>query len=50
MSFNERSFLDFKWFAPNLLKIQTKIDGLRPFNLRKIQIKYLDHLKNDFSK
>lgn len=48
MSFNERSFLDFKWFAPNLLKIQTKIDGLRPFNLRKIQIKYLDHLKNDF--
>lgn len=40
--------LNFKWYAPRVLKIQTKSNGMQPFKLRKIQLKYLDHLKNDF--
>ena len=40
--------LNFKWFAENILMIQTKIDGLQPFRLRKIQHKYIDHLNKDF--
>lgn len=45
---DERVLLDFEWYAANVLKIQTKIDGIRPFKLRKIQKKYLQHLKEDF--
>lgn len=40
--------LDFKWFAENVLQIQTKTDGLKPFKLRKIQLKYIDHLNTEF--
>lgn len=40
--------LDFKWYSGNALKIQTKIDGMQPFRLRDYQLKYIDHIKNDF--
>lgn len=42
------NFLDFKWYAENVLMIQTKLDGLQPFKLRKIQQRYVDHLNEDF--
>jgi len=48
MSFNTANLLDFKWYAPRALKISTKIDGVRPFNLRKVQRKFIQHLKDDF--
>jgi hypothetical protein len=40
--------LNFEFYAEKILKIQTKIHGLQPFRLRKYQLQYLDHLKNDF--
>lgn len=40
--------LSFNWYAPHILKIQTKISGLQPFKLRKYQVKYIKHLKEDF--
>lgn len=39
---------DFEWYAPRFLKIKTKIHGLQPFKLRKYQLKFLQHLKDDF--
>lgn len=42
------NLLDFEWYAPHALKIQTKDSGIRPFKLRKIQRRYLQHLKDDF--
>lgn len=39
---------DFKFYAEHVLKIQTKVDGLQPFKLRKVQAKYIDHLKENF--
>ena len=39
---------DFKWYSRNVLKIQTKINGLMPFKLRRVQEKYVDHLKEAF--
>lgn len=39
---------DFKFYAPNILKIQTKVSGLQPFKLRKVQLKYIDHLRSSF--
>ncbi len=39
---------NFHHYAPSALKIQSKSSGLVPFNLRKIQLRYLEHLKNDF--
>lgn len=39
---------DFKFYAQHILKIQTKVDGLRPFKLRKVQAKYIDHLREQF--
>jgi hypothetical protein len=44
----EAVLLDFKWYAAHVLKIQTKINGLRMFQLRKIQRRYIQHLKEDF--
>lgn len=40
--------LSFKWFAENIFKIQTKVNGLQPFKLRRIQHKYIDHLNTEF--
>jgi hypothetical protein len=42
------NILDFTWYAPRVLKIQTKTQGLRPFRLRSYQLKYIKHLENDF--
>lgn len=42
------SLLDFRWYSEKVLKIQTKVNGLQPFKLRKYQSRYIDHIKNDF--
>lgn len=47
MNISENLF-DFKWYSENLMSIQTKVDGLQPFKLRKIQNRYVDHLNKDF--
>jgi hypothetical protein len=39
---------NFTHYAPAALVIKTKLHGLRPFKLRKYQLRYLEHLKNDF--
>ena len=39
---------NFESCAKTALKIQTKTTGLKPLKLRKIQQKFIDHLKNDF--
>jgi hypothetical protein len=43
-----KQLLDFSWFASNVFSIQTKVDGLKPFRLRTIQKRYINHLKEDF--
>jgi hypothetical protein len=43
------NIFDFDWYSSNLLKISTKIDGIQPFKLRDYQLKYLNHIKNDFN-
>lgn len=45
---NSECLLDFNWYSECVLKIQTKTDGLKPFKLKKIQKKYIEHLKRDF--
>lgn len=42
------NLLDFEWYAPRVLKIQTKNNGVRPFRLRKVQLKFLQHLRDSF--
>lgn len=42
------NILNFEWYANNVLKIKTKIHGVQPFKLRKYQLRYLQHLKEDF--
>jgi hypothetical protein len=42
------NILDFEWYAKNCLKIQTKSNGIQPFVLRKVQLRFLQHLKDDF--
>jgi hypothetical protein len=42
------SILDFEWYAPRVLKIMTKVNGLQPFKLRKYQKRYLTHLREAF--
>lgn len=42
------NLLDFNWYSRNALKIQTKTGGFLPFILRIYQLKYLQHLKDDF--
>ncbi len=39
---------NFEQYAQAFLKIKTKIDGIIPFRLRKYQLRYLQHLKDDF--
>lgn len=39
---------NFEHYSRAALKIQTKSNGLQPFKLRKIQLKFIEHLKNDF--
>ena len=39
---------DFDWYSAQNLKIQTKTSGIQPFQLRKVQKRYLQHLKDDF--
>lgn len=39
---------NFSWYSEKVLKINTKIDGLKPFKLRRYQLKYLNHIENDF--
>lgn len=39
---------DFDWYSRQNLKIRTKVNGVTSFKLRKYQLRYLDHLKNDF--
>lgn len=39
---------NFTHYAPAALAIKTKLHGLQPFKLRKYQLRYIDHLKNDF--
>lgn len=39
---------NFEWYAPRFLKIKTKLHGLRPFIIRRYQLRFLHHLKNDF--
>ena len=38
--------LDFEQAAPRIFKIQTKVDGLIPFKLRKYQKRYCEHLRS----
>lgn len=40
---------NFHWYSRNILKIQTKTQGIQPFNLRGYQNKYIEHLKNDYA-
>lgn len=40
--------LDLEWYAPRLLKIKTKTSGDRPLYFRKIQKRFIQHLKDDF--
>jgi len=35
---------DFEWYASHVLKIQTKTNGLLPFNLMPFQAQYIKHL------
>lgn len=42
------SILDFEWYAPRVLKIMTKVNGLQPLKLRKSQKRFLKHLHEDF--
>lgn len=42
------NLLEFEWYAPRVLKIMTKVHGLRPFKLRKYQLRYLAHLQEAF--
>lgn len=42
------SLRNFEWYAPRVLKIMTKVHGLRPFKLRKYQLRYLAHLQEAF--
>lgn len=39
---------NFEQYSRAALKINTKVHGLRPFVLRKYQLRYLQHLKEDF--
>jgi hypothetical protein len=39
---------DFEWYADRILRIQTKVNGLRPLRLRKSQRRFLQHLRDDF--
>lgn len=39
---------NFQEYSQEALKIQTKSQGLQSFKLRRIQLKYLQHLKDDF--
>lgn len=38
----------FEDYCPAVLKIKTKLHGVQPFKLRKYQLRYLKHLKEDF--
>jgi hypothetical protein len=42
------SLFDFDWYAPNVLKIRTKMHGVQPFKVRSYQRRYLHHIKNDY--
>lgn len=43
-----KEILDFEWYAPRILKIMTKVNGLQPLKLRKSQRRFLKHLREDF--
>lgn len=43
------NILDFEWYCPNVLKIKTKIHGVRPFVLREYQKRYIHWKKTAFS-
>lgn len=38
----------FEDYCPVVLKIKTKLHGVQPFKLRKYQLRYLKHLREDF--
>jgi hypothetical protein len=40
---------NFEHYCPVAFKIKTKIHGVQPFKLRKYQLRFLQHLKDDFS-
>lgn len=40
--------LSFDWYAPRILKIQTKTQGLQPLRLRKSQKRFIQHLLEAF--
>ena len=40
--------LDFSWYADNVLKIQTKTQGMQPLKLRKSQKRFINHLQEDY--
>lgn len=40
--------LDLEWYAPRLLKIRTKTQGDMPLHFRKVQRRFIQHLKDDF--
>lgn len=42
------NILDFSYYCPRVLKINTKTQGSQPFRLRKYQSRYIQHLKEDF--
>lgn len=46
--FNSMNIFDFNFYAKNFLKIKTKTDGIKPFELMPYQDAYIKHLKNDF--
>lgn len=39
---------DFLWYSQHVLKIQTKVHGLKPLRLMHYQKRYIDHLRSDF--
>lgn len=43
-----RTLKDFRRYAPEILRINTKMQGLQSFRLMEYQRRYANHLRNDF--